>query len=205
MNIENFLVTGIGGQGVILMTKIMARAAFAEGITLNTLETLGALQRGGPVWVQARIGSVEYGASVAYGSADAVIALEGYEGLRVASKFLKPGGLVIQNERLVQVAGHFRTKRKPITLEQLPELFHQIGASLMLVPAHLLAEGVGNPQLENLVMFGVLVQMRLFGLKVQTAREVIAQSVPAGTDQTNLAAFEAGMKWAACQEVAQTA
>lgn len=199
MNCDKLLVTGIGGQGVILLTKIMARTAFDDGVTMSTLETLGGMQRGGPVYVQVRVGPVEFGASVAYGTADAVISLEGYEGLRVASRFLKPGGLVVQNDKLVQVAGHFRTKRKPITTAQLPELFDRIDARLVLVPASELAASVGNTRLENLALFGAVVQMGLLGFRPETARKVIARSVPTGTEEQNLSAFEAGYRWVPAQ------
>ncbi len=199
MTVDRFLVTGIGGQGVILLTKILARIGFEDGVNLNTLETLGGMMRGGPVYVQATIGPPEHGAAVSYGSADVVVALEGYEGLRVASKFLKPGGLVFQNAKLVRVAGHYRTKRKPVSIERLPELYAELEARLLMVPATELAASAGNARLENLAMLGVLVQSGLFGLQADTSREVIGRSVPAGTEAGNLAAFEAGLAWAAAQ------
>lgn len=195
MNVESFVITGIGGQGVILLSKIVARAAFEDGLALNTLETLGAMQRGGPVYVQLRVGPSEYGAAVAYGTADAVVSLEGYEGLRIASKFLGPGGVVVQNERLVQVAGHFRTKRKPVTVEGLPELYRRIDAVPIMVPAADLAAKVGNSRLENLAMLGAVIRLGLLQVKPETACTVIERSVPRGTEQMNLAAFHAGYEW----------
>jgi indolepyruvate ferredoxin oxidoreductase beta subunit len=195
MKVESFLITGIGGQGVILTSKIVARAAFEDGHTLNTLETLGAMQRGGPVYVQLRVGPSEYGAAIAYGAADAVIALEGYEGLRIASKYLKPGGVVAQNARLVQVPGHFRTKRKPVTVEALPELYRRIDAVPIMVPAAELATRVGNSRLENMAMLGAVVRLGLLQVKPETARAVIERSVPRGTEEMNLAAFQAGYEW----------
>lgn len=193
---KRLVLTGIGGQGVILMSKIMAYAAFEDGLILNTLETLGGMQRGGPVYVQVRVGPPEEGAAVPYGTADAVIALEGYEGLRVASKFLRPDGIVYQNARLVQVAGHFRTKRKPLGLARLPEIYAQMNARLVMVPAAELATKAGNARLENLALFGAVVGADLLGIKAETARSVIARSVPRGTEEKNLEAFEAGYAWA---------
>lgn len=195
MKAESLVITGIGGQGVILMSKIVARAAFESGLTLNTLETLGAMQRGGPVYVQLRFGEIEYGAAVAFGTADAVISLEGYEGLRIASKFLRPGGAVIQNARLVQVAGHFRTKRKPVTVEGLPELFSSIDAVPVMVPAAEIAHRVGNARLENLTMLGAAVGLGLLPFPPETVVNVIERSVPRGTEAINVEAFLAGHAW----------
>lgn len=195
MKAESLVITGIGGQGVILMSKIVARAAFECGLTLNTLETLGAMQRGGPVYVQLRFGETEYGAAVAFGTADAVISLEGYEGLRIASKFLRPGGAVIQNTKLVQVAGHFRTKRKPVTVEGLPELFSSIDAVPVMVPAAEIAHRVGNSRLENLTMLGAVVGLGLLPFRPETVVNVIERSVPRGTEAINVEAFRAGHAW----------
>lgn len=195
MRAENLVITGIGGQGVILMSKIVARSAFESGLTLNTLETLGAMQRGGPVYVQLRFGEPEYGAAVAFGTADAVISLEGYEGLRIASKFLRPKGTVIQNAKLVQVAGHFRTKRKPVTVETLPELFARVDAVPVIVPAAEIAQRVGNSRLENLAMLGAVVRLGFLPFRPETVVNVIERSVPRGTEAINVEAFRAGHAW----------
>jgi len=197
MKAETLVITGIGGQGVILMSKIVARSAFESGLTLNTLETLGAMQRGGPVYVQLRFGETEYGAAVAFGTADAVISLEGYEGLRIASKFLRPGGTVIQNAKLLQVAGHFRTKRKPVTVEALPELFQRIDAAPVIVPAAEIAQRVGNSRLENLAMLGAVVRLGYLPFDPETVVNVIERSVPLGTEAINVEAFRAGYAWPA--------
>jgi indolepyruvate ferredoxin oxidoreductase beta subunit len=197
MKAETLVITGIGGQGVILMSKIVARSAFECGLTLNTLETLGAMQRGGPVYVQLRFGETEYGAAVAFGTADAVISLEGYEGLRIASKFLRPGGTVIQNAKLLQVAGHFRTKRKPVTVEALAELFQRIDATPVIVPAAEIAQQVGNSRLENLAMLGAVVRLGYLPFDSEAVVNVIERSVPVGTEAINVEAFRAGYAWSA--------
>jgi len=94
--VTNIIVSGVGGQGSILTSHLLADAALIEGFDVKLAETFGAATRGGSVYAHVRIGEV-WAPMMREDEADVVISLEPLEGLRVATKFLKPGGYALIN------------------------------------------------------------------------------------------------------------
>ena len=91
------LLTGVGGQGTVLASKILAQAAQSKGWKVRTAETIGMAQRGGSVISYVRIGSEGervHAPLVMRGSADLVIAFEPGEAARVLP-YLAPNGLLV--------------------------------------------------------------------------------------------------------------
>ena len=93
----NILLCGVGGQGTVLASKLLAAAAEKKGETVHSAETIGMAQRGGPVTSHVRIGSDAYSPLIPKGKADLIIAFEPSEAVRNLD-FLKEGGAVITNE-----------------------------------------------------------------------------------------------------------
>ena len=91
------LLTGVGGQGTVLAAKVLAQAALRKGWQVRTAETIGMAQRGGSVVSHVRMGTqgeAVHGPLVAKGSADAIIAFEPAEAVRVLP-YLAPDGRVV--------------------------------------------------------------------------------------------------------------
>ncbi len=95
-NVTNILVVGIGGQGVMTATEILAEAAIALGNDAKKTEVAGMAQRGGVVSSHLRFGPKVLSPQIAAGSADLLLAFEAAEALRWCH-YLKPGGLVLMN------------------------------------------------------------------------------------------------------------
>jgi len=96
MRETNILITGIGGQGIISASRLLAQAAQSTGEKVIVGETFGASQREGSVMSNVRIGQTVYGPLIAPGKADYLIAFEPYEALRCLHS-LVPQGIVIVN------------------------------------------------------------------------------------------------------------
>ncbi|MDR1065498.1 MAG: indolepyruvate oxidoreductase subunit beta [Oscillospiraceae bacterium] len=94
----NILLAGVGGQGVVLASKILARCAGARGEPARTAETIGMAQRGGSVTSHVRIGEGAYSPLIPRGAADVIIGFEPAEAVR-ALDYLKPGGAVTVSDR----------------------------------------------------------------------------------------------------------
>ena len=102
----DIIVAGVGGQGSILASHILAEAAIlAESgnpgggqVKVRVGETFGAAMRGGAVASHVRIGPEVYGPLVSRGQADMVIALEPLEGLRIGVDYVREGGIVVLNQ-----------------------------------------------------------------------------------------------------------
>jgi len=92
----NILVVGIGGQGVMTATEVLAEAAIALGFDAKKTEVAGMAQRGGVVSSHLRFGPRVLSPQIAPGSADLLLAFEAAEALRWCH-YLKPGGLVLMN------------------------------------------------------------------------------------------------------------
>ncbi|WP_126446562.1 indolepyruvate oxidoreductase subunit beta [Sulfuricystis multivorans] len=95
-NVTNILVVGIGGQGVMTATEILAEAAIALGHDVKKTEVAGMAQRGGVVSSHLRFGPKVLSPQIMPGTADLLVAFEAAEGLRWCH-YLKPGGLVLMN------------------------------------------------------------------------------------------------------------
>ena len=94
MKVTNIMISGVGGQGLVVATQILSEAAFSEGYDIKTSDVIGLSQRGGMVWGSVRFGQKVYSATIPDGECDILIAMEALEGLRWA-KMLKPGGQLI--------------------------------------------------------------------------------------------------------------
>ena len=98
---NNILLCGVGGQGTVLASKLIAYAAMEKGLQVRTAETIGMAQRGGSVVSHVRIGEEIHSPMVAKGSADIIIAFEPAEAVRCIA-YLKQGGTVIVNRKAVR-------------------------------------------------------------------------------------------------------
>ena len=94
--VTNILVVGIGGQGVMTATEILAEAAISLGHDVKKTEVAGMAQRGGVVSSHLRFGEKVLSPQISAGQADLLVGFEAAESLRW-SHFLKPGGLVLMN------------------------------------------------------------------------------------------------------------
>lgn len=91
----NIYLTGVGGQGIGLISEILLRAADYAGLNVKSVDTHGLAQRGGIVVSQIRVGSNVYTPLIPEGESDLVVALERHEALRGMSVALKDGGVLI--------------------------------------------------------------------------------------------------------------
>jgi len=95
MNPFNIYLTGVGGQGIGLLSEVLLRASDHAGFSVKGVDTHGLAQRGGIVVSQLRLGENIHSPLIAEGEADMVIALERHEALRATNIFLKNGGTLI--------------------------------------------------------------------------------------------------------------
>ena len=88
---KDILVCGVGGQGTVLASKLIASAYMAKGETVHSAETIGMAQRGGSVTSHVRIGEA-YSPLIAQGGADIILAFEPAEAVRNLA-YLKKGDI----------------------------------------------------------------------------------------------------------------
>jgi indolepyruvate ferredoxin oxidoreductase beta subunit len=184
----DLIIVGVGGQGVILASDIIGKAAVLEGLPVRAAETHGMAQRGGAVENHVRIGC-KHGSLIPAGGADCLMSMEPLEALRFA-KFISPKGVaVINTEKIVPVTVNLGKVPYP-ELDVIVETMKGLCAEVKAENYSEMAKKAGAVQALNVVMIGAV--SKYLPIKVETLKEVIAKSVPPKTIAVNLKAFELG-------------
>jgi indolepyruvate ferredoxin oxidoreductase beta subunit len=129
---QQLLISGVGGQGVLFVTRLLAEAAIAKGLPVFTCETHGMAQRGGTVVSHLKVGSY-HSPLVRAGQADGLLVLKS-ENLAQHGGFLKPGGWVVANAESAQT--------------------FDVGGTVFSIEADRLAQETGHVKSLNLVVLG---------------------------------------------------
>lgn len=190
-SVTNLILAGVGGQGSVLATKVLALAAQRAGQRVVTSEVHGMSQRGGTVVTTVRYGARVYAPAIPAGEADFLVASERLEGVRHLP-LLRPGGVALVNDqRITPSIEALKLADYPTDLDALAAAQR---VTLHLVPALALASELGEPKLASSVLLGAL--SRLLDLPAEAWRGALAESVPPRTVEANLAAFARGAEWA---------
>ena len=183
---KNILFCGVGGQGTILVSKVLAAALVAAGYDVKMSEIHGMSQRGGSVTTQVRYGEKVYSPIIDEGAADILVAFETMEAMRNL-KSLKPGGWVVVNDCEIPTA---------TTLSGIQEYPQDIlsrlsaAAPVRVIRAEAVARELGNPKVQNMVLLGALV--RLMGLEELNWEGAVAECVKLSFIEINIRALKRG-------------
>jgi len=186
---NNFYFVGLGGQGVIKLSEIVAHYGMEIGEKVKFFKNVGLAQRGGSAHGEVRIGDV-FGARIPPFSADAIIGMEFSETLK-AIEFLKPGGVVILNDNKIYPIDLMSETEKYPKDEDVINLLNRHKAKLIRINAASIAEDIKFPKAENIILLGILAQ--LFSLEEDTLLKVLKKHVPVRFIEINLIAFNKGV------------
>ena len=183
----SILLTGVGGQGTILTSKILTAGLMEKGYDVKMSEIHGMSQRGGNVNTQIKYGEKVYAPNIGNGEADLIVAFEKVEALR-ALPSLKKGGMIVMDEREIY--------SMPVLTgaAEYPHNAHEVlkeaVENVIVLPASKIAEEAGNIKAQNICLLGALVGV----LKLDDIdwKRIITEQVPAKFLEVNLKAFEAG-------------
>ncbi len=181
------VLAGVGGQGILLASEIVARAAMSAGFDVKTNEVHGMAQRGGSVLAQIRFGARVNSPLVALGTAQALASLERIEGLRHA-EYLAPDGLaVVSSQMVIPVTVSSGSAQYP---EDAEAKLRQVFRRLIYLDADRIASELGNLKASNVVLMGAL--STGLELPVETWQAAIRRSVKERFVDLNLRAFATG-------------
>lgn len=192
----NVLIVGVGGQGVIMVSKILARLSQMQGLHVKQSEVHGMAKRGGSVFSHIRFGEEVWSPTIPMGEADVVLGLEWAEGLRWL-RYLKPGtGTFISDTKRIVPPFSCRDRthdaRHGYSHHTVAEIVEQV-PSAFAPDATGMAMELGNDRVANTILLGVLSTVMDF--PVEDWLKVLPEFVPPKTLDTNLKAFEAGRAW----------
>lgn len=186
--IWSIVFSGVGGQGVILITEISALAAVKNGYDVKQTEVHGVSQRGGSVETQVRFGVQVWSPVVTPGTADIVVGLEALEGLRSAHYADTETGVILLNEHKIVPASVENAEQ--MYPSNPAELLIQKGYQVIQLPATKIAHELGDGRMANVVMIGRL--STLLPIPQEIWLDTLKKRIPLKYLDPNLKAFEAG-------------
>jgi indolepyruvate ferredoxin oxidoreductase beta subunit len=185
------LVTGVGGQGVVLASDIIGEAAMAAGYDVKKTDTLGMAQRGGSVVSHVRIGPRVWSPLIREGEVDILLAFEKLEAARWTN-FLRPGAAAIINQHeQPPLAVNLGQEAYPSD-EVVTRMLSARTDRVYYVEGNDRARKAGDVRALNTYMLGCA--SCFMPLAVKIWKETISQRVPERVREVNMLAFVAGRK-----------
>ena len=191
MKTTRVVIAGVGGQGTLLATRLIAETAIKQGLNVRIGETYGMAQRGGPVMGHIQIGEA-YSPQIRPGDADAILGFELAEATRRSVSYLRQGGLAIVNSKKIPPVEVVIGMRKYPEEGALLKLLKQVAGKLVVFDATSLAEKAGDPIATNVVMLGALAVSSILPFDNREVTATMKESIPARFLDLNIKAFQLG-------------
>lgn len=185
---KNIVLCGVGGQGTVLASKLIASAAMKKGIPVMSAETIGMAQRGGSVFSYLRMGENLRSPMVAKGTADLILGFEPGETVRMLP-YLREGGQVVVSSRAVMPVTATLSGSSYSGGEMIAYL-EKVVPHLLVVDAERACEELGSARMLNVLLLGAAVHSGALGLTEEEIREAILERVPEKYHESNLRALE---------------
>ena len=183
---KNVMIVGVGGQGTLLTSRIIGKAALAAGLDVKISEVHGMAQRGGSVVTFVRFGEKVREPVVEEGDADVIIAFERLEALRYAHFLKKDGVLVVNDCRIDPMTVVIGAAEYPENIIETLEKEHTV----YTIDGQKKALELGNSKVLNSVVLGFA--SKSIGFDKDEWLKVIESTVPPKTIEINKSAFVKG-------------
>jgi indolepyruvate ferredoxin oxidoreductase beta subunit len=187
----DILVTGVGGQGVVLASDIIGETALAAGFDVKKTDTLGMAQRGGSVVSHVRLAPKIWSPLIKEGEVDLLLAFEKLEAARW-SHYLKPGAVAIVNIYEQPPLSVSLGQEKYPDDDEIKKALRRRTDRIYFIDANKKAQELGNVRTLNILMLGCF---SVFApIDVAVWKESISRRLPENIREINLTAFEMGRK-----------
>ena len=187
---RNCLLCGVGGQGVVLASRLIAYAWMEQGDFVRTTETIGMAQRGGSVVSHVRSGKVVHSPQIPQGGADVILAFEPGEAVR-SLPYLKTGGTVITNSRIVRPVTASLGQSDYSGEEMLAYLKEHAGR-LLVIDGEAVCGQAGSPKVLNVALLGAAAGSGILGIPVDEMEEAVRSHVKEKYIALNMEALRLG-------------
>ncbi len=183
---KNILLCGVGGQGTVLASKLIASAFTRNGYVVHSAETIGMAQRGGSVQSHIRIGGKAFSPLISSGGADLILAFEPAEAVRNLP-LLKENGAVIASSVPVKPAADMNYDGT----DAIAYLKKNV-KNAIIVDAEEICREFGSSKFFNIVILGAASGAKKLGLAREQILGEIEKRVPEKYLEQNIAAFQKG-------------
>ena len=190
----NIIVTGVGGQGNVMASRVLSQMLSIRGYQITIGETFGASQRGGSVMSHIRV-SVEssWSPQIPKGQADIIVALEPVEAIRVLAAYGNPAVTVLSNTRPIHPVGVIAGDLNYPDLGEVKKSLAELAGQVHFIDATDEAVKLGNPILSNIVMVGAVSGLGILPVGIEEFKTALSNLIPKKHLEVNVRAFEIGM------------
>lgn len=194
MKVTNILLVGVGGQGILTTSAILAKASLLSGLNALTAETHGMAQRGGSVEVHVRIGEAE-SPLIPIGSTHYMISLEPAEALRYVQYANEETTLIVNDRPIIPPSVSQGISSYP-DIKKIHEKLKEYCRKVEFVPASKIAEETaGTVQATNVVVIGMLARLANLPFTFDTIMQAMREVLPEKLHDSNLKALKAGYEY----------
>jgi indolepyruvate ferredoxin oxidoreductase beta subunit len=189
----NLIVCGVGGQGNILISRMIGRILAGKGYYITIGETFGAAQRGGAVYSSMRISKKRYyGPLIPKGKAHVIASLEPLETLRILVDYGNENVMTVTNTQPVHPVGVLSGRAEYPDFATLNKTVHRLSQVAWMVNATQMAVELGAPIVATIILLGSVLGTGKLPLSIEEVEEEIRSSFPASAASLNLRALKLG-------------
>lgn len=180
----NLIIAGYGGQGVLTLAKIIAKAAFLQGYDVKQAELHGLAQRGGSLRCHIRFGKEIYSPLVRKGNADLIISMESVEALR-ACYFANKKTILLVNKKIF---------RFPLKLKEILKKIKKYSRNLYVIDADAAVKKITKIDVSNTYMLAFALANKFLPLKKEIIWQVVKEKIHPIFLEENKRIFEKAFK-----------
>ena len=184
---KNIILCGVGGQGTVLASRLLAATAMRLGLEIKTAETIGMAQRGGSVVSHIKIGKNIHSPIIGEKEADLILGFEIAETLRNLS-YLKDGGKIITSSCPV-IPVNAMLGGPPYLLDEITAYLKNAVPDITLIDTISAAKALGSEKIVNVLMLGQAAKAGLLGFGTVDLKETITELLPPKLQEINLKAL----------------
>lgn len=173
---KNIVLCGVGGQGTVLASKLIAAAAMEKGIPVMSAETIGMAQRGGSVFSHLRMGEHVYSPMIAQNTADIILGFEPGETVRMLP-YLKRNGTVVVSSRAIMPVTSSLTD-SCYNGESMIEYIKRNVDNTIVIDTDKACEELGSSKVLNVLLLGAAVSTGVIGLSKEDIRNALMKRLP---------------------------
>lgn len=188
MDNKNILLCGVGGQGTVLASKLLAAAAMAKDIPVMSAETIGMAQRGGSVFSHLRMGGELYSPMIAKNSADIIIGFEPAETVRMLPYLKKDGYIVTSSKPIVPATSSL--KGSAYNGAEMIDYLREHVKNLIVVDAESACREIGSAKVLNMVLLGAAIRTGVLDLTEEDIKRAVDTMVNPKFRELNFEALD---------------
>ncbi len=184
---KNIVLCGVGGQGTVLASKLIAAAAMKKGIHVMSAETIGMAQRGGSVFSHLKMGDNIYSPMIGKGAADLIIGFEPGEAVRMLPYLKEDGTVVVSSHAVMPVTASL--EGGTYSGEAMTEYLKNNVKNVLTVDTDKACRELGSSKILNVLMLGAVISSGTLGLEKSDIKEAIKERLPEKLHELNFRAL----------------